>query len=160
VKQQSFFRRHGGLLSLIVMVAVVLGLYFLTGLRPCAVVSGSMEPTIPTWSLCLVNTKTPYEDVEEDDIVVYIRGSDGKRIIHRAIELTDDGFVMQGDNNAVEDPELVTEDNYYGRYLFHVPYLGKLPMLIRTPVGIAVCAGVFIVLLILTLVDDRRGRRE
>ena len=50
----------------------------LSGLRLCAVQTGSMEPTIPTYSLCLVTTRVDYDDLAVGDIVVYTRSSDGR----------------------------------------------------------------------------------
>ena len=72
---------------LLIVLALIILLTFISGIRMCAVVSGSMEPNIPTWSLCFVNTRISYDDIQVGDVVVYKRRSDGLRIIHRVIEI-------------------------------------------------------------------------
>lgn len=50
--------------SSVVFLLVMITLLFLgqiSGIRLCAVVSGSMEPNLPTWSLSIVNTKNGYQ---------------------------------------------------------------------------------------------------
>ena len=120
---------------LLALVAVLALLYWITGLRLCSVESGSMEPNIPTGSLCIVNSKVKYEDVELGDVLVYIRRSDNKRIIHRAVEITEDGIVTKGDANSATDGVSVTPENLYAKYLFHIPFLGRISMAMRNTTG-------------------------
>ena len=75
----------------------------ISGIRLCAVVSGSMEPNLPTWSLSIVNTKASYDSIQTGDIVVYYRRSDHTRIIHRVTEIKPNGMVTKGDANSVTD---------------------------------------------------------
>ena len=140
-----------------VILLLLIAFNFLGPFRMCAVPTGSMEPNIPTWSLCLVNVKTPYEEIQEGDVVVYERKSDGLRIIHRVIAITDAGMVTKGDANHIDDGLSVTPENYFGKYLFHIPQLGRLPVLIRTPAGIAVVAVVAIGLFVWSLADDTKA---
>jgi len=150
----------GGWLPFLIVIAVFLLVYFITGIRMCAVVSGSMEPNLPTWSLSFVSTRTKYEDLKVGDIVVYNRESDGKRIIHRVIEITEEGIVTKGDHNKIDDGVSVTPDNLYGRHLFYIPKVGKLPMLIHTPAGIAVVGALLALLIISTVADERKARKR
>ena len=149
-----------GKLLLPILILLILGFNFLGPFRLCAVPTGSMEPNIPTWSLCIVNVKTPYEDIEKGDVVVYERRGDGLRIIHRVIAITDEGMVTKGDANSIDDGLSVTPENLYGKYLWHIPQLGRLPMLIRTPAGIAVVAALAIGLLIWSMSDDVRKLKQ
>lgn len=143
-----------------IVLLLIIGFNFLGPFRMCAVPTGSMEPNIPTWSLCLVNVRTPYEKIEEGDVVVYVRKSDGLRIIHRVIAITDEGMVTKGDANSIDDGVSVTPDNLFGRYLFHIPKLGRLPMLIRTPAGIAVVAALAVGLLVWSVADDAKALKR
>ena len=147
-------------LLLPIVLLVFIAFYYLGPFRLCSVVSGSMEPNLPTWSLCVINVKTPYADIKTGDIVVYNRKSDATRIIHRVIEITDSGMITKGDANSVSDGLSVTPENLYGKYLFHVPKLGKLPTLIRTPVGIAVTGVVAAALIISMTAGDMRALRK
>jgi len=84
------------------------------GYRIVHVVSASMEPTIMTGDFVLVHT-VDSEDVEVGDIVTYrALNESGKMthytIIHRVIDITDEGFIFKGDNNEKEDPNVVSSE--------------------------------------------------
>ena len=143
-------------LILLILVAV----FLLSGYRLVAVVSGSMEPTIPVWSLCLADTNAAYEDIQVGDVVVYIRRSDGKRIIHRVVEITDQGMVTKGDANAISDGVSTGPDNLFAKYLGHVRWLGRLSQLYRTPAGIAVVAVLLGVLGFLSFSDGKKKKGQ
>ena len=132
----------------LLIVAVLLGAYFIGPFRLVAVVSGSMEPTIPTGSLCLVNIRRPYAQIEEGDVIVYVRKSDGLRIIHRVVAVSDAGLVTRGDANSIDDGLSTTAENYYGTSLFHIPVLGKLAMKAKTPVGLAIIGAALIAVIV------------
>ena len=145
-----------GWLSLGLLCVVAAGLLF--GLRLCSVVSGSMEPTIPTWSMCVIDTRAAYEDLAVGDVIVYYRASDGARIIHRIIAIYPEGIVTKGDANSVDDGLSVTKNNYYAKSLFHVPYLGGISQKLRTPEGICAIAAIAFILIISSLVDLRKEK--
>ena len=155
-----FIKKNQNLLYPIAVVILFLAIYFLGPFRLVAVVSGSMEPTIPTGSLCVINVRRPYEKLKEGDVIVYLRKSDGARIIHRAISITDEGIVTKGDANRIDDGLSTTEENYFGVSLCHIPLLGKLAMKGKTPAGIAVIAVVFVAALVWSAADDKRKRQK
>jgi len=129
-------KRQSGMyiFSSVFLVAVVLLCLFISvqvltngyasfgGYSVFRVVTGSMEPTIPTGSL-LLNHKTPIEEIQVNDIVCFkakvaeIRGS---VITHRVTEvLTDQSgnifLETRGDANVAADPYYVDETNLIGR---------------------------------------------
>ena len=118
----------------LVMMFVLMLLGLIGGIRPCSVISGSMEPNLPTWSLCVIDTRISYDEIQTGDIVVYNRRSDGMRIIHRVIEITPEGMVTKGDANSVSDGLSVGRDNLYGKSFFHIPYLGYLGRFVQMPI--------------------------
>lgn len=134
---------------------VILVSLFLSGLRLCVIQSGSMEPTIPTYSVCLVTTQVDYDDLSVGDIVVYTRPSDGQQIVHRIVDVTDTGAATRGDANQTDDGISVTPDNLYARYIAHIPCGGRVINAIRTPTGCAVIAVLVAVLIIWNIVDDK-----
>ena len=134
---------------------VILVSLLLSGLRLCVIQSGSMEPTIPTYSVCLVTTQVDYDDLSVGDIVVYTRPSDGQQIVHRIVDITDAGAVTRGDANQTDDGISVTPDNLYARYIAHIPCGGRVINAIRTPTGCAVIAVLVAVLIIWNIVDDK-----
>ena len=122
----------------------------ISGIRLCAVVSWSMEPNLPTWSLSIVNTKASYDSIQTGDIVVYYRRSDHTRIIHRVTEIEPNGMVTKGDANSVTDGLSVGRDNLFGKYLFHIPYLGYFSKLGQRPI---VRVGFFLCMVMILAVD-------
>lgn len=143
-------------------VFVVIFVGWLCGLRLCAVVSGSMEPNLPTWSLCLINTKTAYEDIEVGDIVVYYRRSDNLRIIHRVVAIYPEGLETKGDANSVSDGVSIGADegNLCGKMLGFVPYLGYLTRVTGTLPGKAVIVIAIVALLTSDMWDTRKKRDD
>ena len=137
-----------------VCIVILLSL-LLSGLRLCVIQSGSMEPTIPTYSVCLVTTQVDYDDLSVGDIVVYTRRSDGQQIVHRIVDITDTGAITRGDANQTDDGVSVTPDNLYARYIAHIPCGGRVINAIRTPTGCAVIAVLVAVLIIWNIVDDK-----
>ena len=111
----------------ILVFLVIFGVALVTGLRLCAVPSGSMEPNIPTYSLCLISTRYDYDSLKVGDIIVYNRPYDHLPVVHRIIAILPDGIITKGDANPVDDGILVSETDIYGLYLGHVPGLAVLP---------------------------------
>lgn len=126
-------------------MAVLFAIPYCVGLRGCAIVSGSMEPTIPTYSLCLVTTDITLPQVEVGDVVVYFREADQRMIVHRVIAETAQGFVTKGDANTFDDGISVTEETLYAKCLCHVPYLG---FLFSKPYGLYIQGGVLAICLL------------
>ena len=140
----------------VLVLLVIYGFFQITGLRLCAVQSGSMEPNIPTYSLCLVNTRYDYDTLTEGDIVVYDRPYDHLQVVHLIIAIFDDGVLTKGDANSTDDGLLLTESDIEAEYILHIPYIGKLTTLVRTPVGI----GVILTIVVLLLVLDAHPRQK
>lgn len=107
------------ILSIVLLLAII---GILIGIRPMVIMSGSMEPELSTGSLCFVNTKASFGKVEEGDIITY-KLLEGK-VTHRAVEITDKGIITKGDANRVNDLGAVTEDTFYGKVFFNIPYAG------------------------------------
>ena len=148
--------------SIVIVVGIIIAVALLslaTGLRLCTVQSGSMEPTIPTYSVCLVTTRVDYDDLSVGDIVVYTRASDGERIVHRVVDITDTGAITRGDANRNDDGVSVTADNLYARYIAHIPYLGHVYNLVRSPIGIAMIAALVIALIMLNIMTAKRDEK-
>ena len=135
------------LTTLIIVVGVIfIGLY-ICGITPYVVLSGSMEPTIKTGSLCFINKHAKYEQIKEKDIIAF--KSNGTLVTHRVDEINDDGFVTKGDNNDNQDGSLVTNDNFVGKNIFWIPKAGFVIKLIQSTKG-KIIFGTCVVLLLVT----------
>lgn len=131
-----------------------------------AVLTGSMEPAIPTGSIVLIY---PRADYKVGEIITFKRQESSLEvpITHRIVEVKEtDGaiaYVTKGDDNDGADAKPVSKDEVYGKVFFHFPYLGKLLELAKTPVGFALLIVVPAVLVIvdevLKIVGYTRGRK-
>lgn len=156
MKNTSKHKKLSGTVITVAVIAVFAAVVLISGIRPCVVLSGSMEPNIPTWSLCFVNTRTSYDDLALGDVIVYNRRSDDLRIIHRVIKIEDEGITTKGDANTISDGVSVGRDNFYGKELFHIPYIGYICRFAKNPfvlVGLAAA-------IVLLNVSDKKSKKK
>lgn len=108
-----------------------------------AVISGSMEPSIRTGDVIIVQPLTqPAEQVRDGDIITFrTREKADMLITHRVIGTVKvngqpTAFVTRGDANEVKDLSTVLPEQVVGRYQWRVPYFGYISAFIRKPTGI------------------------
>lgn len=115
------------LLCMYVVVQVMSNGYAnIGGFMMFRVVTGSMEPTIPTGAL-MVTREVPIENIRLNDIICFRTQEAaiwGKIVTHRVVEVlqTVDGSVLfrtQGDANLVADGYLVDAGNFVGKVIWH-----------------------------------------
>ncbi|HEY6736664.1 MAG TPA: signal peptidase I [Candidatus Saccharimonadia bacterium] len=128
--------------SLYVMCALALVVFMLpfSGLSARTVITGSMAPAIPTGSLVIIQSVPP-GDIQVGDIVTYKDPRNLRRTItHRVIKCeTQAGitfFTTKGDANSQPDPRIAS-GAVVGQVRWHVPYVGHVVELIKTPYGLA-----------------------
>ena len=72
--------------------------------------TGSMNPLMRPGSILIyVYPKT----VSIGDILIYKNGNES--IVHRVINITENGFILKGDNNLAADVGIVRPENVYGK---------------------------------------------
>jgi signal peptidase len=110
----------------LILAAVIVSAPKVIGIYPYIILSASMEPTIRTGSLVYINTKD--QQISVGDIVTFYMtdGSQQINVTHRVARITEEGIVTKGDNNEVEDLNLLTPDRVIGKYAFHIPGAGYL----------------------------------
>lgn len=106
---------------------------FATGFKFLNILTGSMTPTMPVNTVVVVK-KIPINQVELGDVITFKMGD--SNVTHRVVEINNSGrntvLYTQGDaaqNQGSRDT--VTEDNFVGVVVFHIPYLGVLLNLIK-----------------------------
>lgn len=106
----------------------------LLGLDIYSILSGSMEPEIPTGSL-VFSESCPPEEIAPGEIIVF--NTEGMPVTHRAVEnrVVEGEFVTKGDANLQEDMQTVPYDRLLGRVKYHVPMLGQILVLYGTRTG-------------------------
>lgn len=85
------------------------------GYRPYIVMTDSMVPTLPVHSF-LIGVPVDAEDVQIGDIIVYSAGENNiisPSIIHRVIDITDEGFIFKGDHNEEADTPIKSDRIMY-----------------------------------------------
>lgn len=149
------------LLALVVIPRVI-------GATPYTVISGSMEPGIPTGSVVVAEPQ-PFEEVGVGDVVTYqLEPGQAEVVTHRVVGIdTVDGeprLRTQGDANEEADPEPVRSEQLRGTVRYHVPYIGHVSTAVSGPVReqLSVVAGGALILyaawLVFTEIRSRRAR--
>jgi signal peptidase I len=103
------------------------------------VMTGSMEPTIPTDSLIVVRETDPEELAVGDVISFYSRDPtlSGAVNTHRILKIDQEGdqlyFTTKGDANNVADQYITQESDLVGRVVFVSAFLGIAVRLLSNP---------------------------
>lgn len=145
------------ILLIICIGALVLGVgaaRFIFNITPHIVLSGSMEPTIPTGSLCFVDEgmKTP----KKGDIIAFSKGK--ILVTHRVVAMNGERYTTKGDHNNVTDPAPVYSKDLLGTNIFWIPLAGYAVAFLQSQRGIVLTITVFFVFLLIgsMLPEERR----
>jgi len=139
------------LINVLTTLIIIFGCFFLIlyvcGIIPYVVLSGSMEPTIETGSLCFINKHTNINSIKEKDIIAF-KLKDGTLVTHRAVKVTNKDITTKGDNNKNADSNKVTTENYIGKNIFWIPKIGYVVKVLQSPKGIIIMITVVVLLLV------------
>ena len=128
------------------------------GFTPYIIVSGSMEPNIPVDNI-IITRKVKPEDIKVGDVISFKDKNEDIVITHRVVEVKDINgiyfYQTKGDNNSSVDQNLVPYSQIQGKYMFKVPFLGKLITYVRTPRGMTLVLTFVICIYILYDIAER-----
>lgn len=158
-------------LGTVLLVALVLCCLPLTvprmlGYGIYTVVSGSMEPAIPTGSLVYVESTEPEEAGEGDVIAFYSSPDSGEGgvsiITHRVVSNSTvmGQFITKGDANEKEDVRPVEYSQYIGKVTLSVPWAGRAAELFTSNEGKVLAVGVIVAALVLQIPGHAAKRKE
>jgi len=149
------------------IVALLLGAWFaflrpsfLGGTTGYVIVSGaSMQPEMQTGDLVITTREDGYE---HGDVVAFRvpegEAAAGSMVIHRVVGGNGtDGYVTQGDNRELADQWRPTANDVEGSSRLLIPKAGVLIAFLRTPLGIALTAGLLVFLIVFL---DRSPSRQ
>ena len=102
------------LLVIVLVMAAVLYIPRLMGLKTYKVLSGSMEPEYHVGSVVYVE-KSLIDDIEVGDVITFYINDN-----------TVESFRTKGDANEIEDGGSVAYDKVVGKVVLNVPYLGYI----------------------------------
>ena len=127
------------------VVAYIIGMQFYAqeitdfiGYRFYAVMTDSMEPVIPTYSLVLTRMIDESEMLTPGEIITFKaeRGDQEIVLTHRFNKTQEENGQLYYRTNAQGRDELdlyyTKRDDIIGKYVGHVPYLGKLIMFMQS----------------------------
>jgi signal peptidase I len=174
----SIARRAGNvvlwlLLAAVATLAVLMVLIpRLTGWVPLTILTGSMEPTIPTGSQVVVRTidgEADAANLDIGDVVTFMPyPQDPTLVTHRIVSRTlspggDVSFGTQGDANDAVDSWTLTATQLRGVVQYHVPYAGYLATALdgnQKQTGVGAVAAALLAYAVVQLAGAVRERRR
>ena len=147
------------LTTLIIVIGGIFLLLYLIGIKPYVVLSGSMEPTMKTGSLCFINKNIKYNSIKENDIIAF-KLNNGVLVTHRVVKKASNGFETKGDNNNNIDGVVTTQNNYVGKNVFWIPYLGYIFKAFQTTTGKIIYLTMIIVLFVIGLLFGDKSEKK
>ena len=140
-------------LLVLAAVAAVILVPMLMGYKEMAVLSGSMEPTIPVGSIVYVMPLDDASLLEPGDVCTYILSDGETMVTHRvvSVDAASQTLVTKGDANDTEDGAIAFSQ-VYGETRFHLPFLGYIAINAKTPTGILAICGVLVVVILLNFI--------
>ena len=126
------------------VLALLMVIPTLLGFERYVIVSGSMEPTIPTGSV-VYDEVVPLEEIEVGDIITFVPPPEydiEDPVTHRVVQITHVEatgdqpaqlvFRTKGDNNPDLDPwRMVLDGPKQARVVHHIPYVGYVYMALQ-----------------------------
>lgn len=126
------------------------------------VLTDSMEPKIGTNSLVLMKTCDDSMEIEKDDIITFLANRFGEKIVvmHRFshTEMNKDGETVyrthpEGSNTL--DMYQTKREDILGVYLWHIPYIGKFILFLKSIFGLLWLCQIVSILLAKELVSAK-----
>lgn len=122
------------LIIILLLVTVIRSLVFkktdIFGYRIYLIMSGSMEEEISVEDAVLI--KETY-DIQKGDIIAFQNGN--SVTVHRIVNIKTEGnkklYQTKGDNNNIEDSNLVEQNQIKGKYVTKIAGLGKVAMFLK-----------------------------
>lgn len=117
---------------------------------PTGSMEGDLEDSLDIGDLAIIK-RGSYEDIKIGDIVVFqqpITDDINILVIHRVIDIKEQGLVTKGDANSTPDQGFVTEDEYQGLYVSKITWLKPIVTTVTTSLGKTVIFGLITILLL------------
>ncbi|MGI6155664.1 MAG: signal peptidase I [Enterococcus lemanii] len=118
----------------------------LFGYKGFIVLSDSMKPSFEAGDY-IIDKMVDLKTIQVGDVVSYYDESD-QIVTHRVVEITPEGYVLQGDGNEVTDTTFVTTENYIGQQAYRVSKLGTIMLKLSHPLALVGISLLFLLMLI------------
>ena len=131
---------------ILICIIILLVVFHVNILKPTIVISESMLPTYKVGDIAYVLKIKSFDNIKVGDVVEYV--SDNNYLIsHRVISISDKGLMVKGDNNKKADKEYVTKENFRGKVVFRIPFIGTLIISFQKHM-IAICMALYILFIL------------
>ena len=134
-----------------------------------SVLTNSMEPKIPTYSLVCIKKfkKDEIINLKPQQIITFHAERFGENIIlthyFNKTEINEDGTIVYRTNSegkANLDSYKTTRDDLIGTYVFHIPYIGKFIIFLKSKFGFILYGELIIIFLIDSLIRNIWNEKE
>lgn len=139
----------------------------LTGYRLYTVMTDSMEPTIPTYSLVLTKLIPEEEEIKPNTIVTFKANRFGDDILlthyFRGTEVGEDGnlyYRTQAEGKDNFDSYETKRSDIIGEYVIHVPFIGKVFLFLKSEFGFILYGEFAVIFLINKVIKTRWEEKE
>lgn len=139
----------------------------LTGYRLYTVLTDSMEPTIPTYSLVLTKLIPVEQPIKPNTIVTFEADRFGEDILlthyFRKTQIGNDGntyYRTQAEGKDFFDNYETKRSDIIGEYVYHVPYVGKVFLFLKSSFGLIYLGEMFTIYLINMLIKAKWKEKE
>lgn len=171
------FKKISSWVSTILIACILIyfvGMYFwpdeiskFAGYRFYTILTGSMEPTIPTDSLVLTKLVSEDEVIKPDTIVTFRANRFGNDIVlthyFKTTEKNQNGktiYRTQAEGVENYDDYETQRKDIIGTYVGHVPYLGKVFLFLQSTWGLLTMLAILAILMINRIISLRLGKAE
>lgn len=118
------------------------------GYKNFIVLTGSMKPTLNIGDIVFVKETT---NIKEQDIVSFrVQNS---VVTHRVVEIKEENgktiYITKGDANSGNDTELLSIENIEGKYIFKIPFVGRIILFLQKPIGMIILCLIFSIFLMI-----------
>ncbi len=122
---------------------------------PTPSMEGDLDDSLHVGDLAIIR-KGQFSEVEVGNIIVFQGTYQSYEflIIHRVIEITDEGFITQGDANSRPDDGFVTEETYQGIYVSKITWLRPVANFVTDGSGRTLIFGLIVIILIIVLFTE------
>ena len=127
-----------------------------------AVVSGSMEPEIPTGSLVYVKGTDP-KDIQADEIIAFYAARDPETVVtHRVVEnhVDEQELITKGDANKTNDMNPTRYSHFIGRVEYHIPKVGFVAQMMTSVPGKIAFGSMIGLAIVLHIMADSLDKRK
>ena len=136
------------------------------GFRFYVVLTNSMEPVIPTYSLVFSEMIDEEDSIEPDDIVTFKANRFGEDVLltHYFRKTQEkDGITYyrtQGATATDYDDYETPRSDIVGKYVFHVPYVGKIILFLQSPFGFVMYGELLVIFFVNKLIKAKWEEKE